>query len=61
MTQQVDLDALTVNELKALAYDCLAIINKQQQNLQMIEQVIYQKQQPVLPMNHEPSTLNPTP
>lgn len=45
MTQQIDLNALSINDLKALAYDCIAVINKQQQNLQMIDHVILEKTQ----------------
>lgn len=45
MQPAIDLKALSINDLKALAYDCIAVINKQQQNLQMIEQVIFEKMQ----------------
>lgn len=40
------LKALDVKELKAMAYDQLALVEQTQQNLRIINQVIAEKSQP---------------
>jgi hypothetical protein len=50
MQQTIDLTKLSVDELKALAYDCICQVNSFQRNLQTIEQEIaIRKQQQVVP------------
>lgn len=45
MNQQPDLDKMSVTELKSLAYDCMAIVEQQRTNLQVINQKIAEKSQ----------------
>ena len=45
MTQQVDLKTMSITDLKALAYDCLATLQKIQGDLNLVNQEITTKSQ----------------
>lgn len=50
----MNIDTMTITELKALAYDLLASIEASQRNLQVVNQEIAKKSQPAVePMKED--------